>query len=251
MLLLDIETRPMLSYIWKLFDEQKGLSMLHTDSCILSWSAKWHGEKKIMYADQRKAKDVENEKEILKELWELMDSADVIIGHNSKKFDIKRLNARFIKHGLGRPSKYRQIDTLVECKKHFALTSNSLAYVAEYLDCKFQKLKHKKFPGFELWKECLAGNKAAWNEMELYNKQDVLTLEAVYDKLSPWIDTINFAVFNKGEHICSCGSKELIKKGLAATNSGLFQRYKCKSCGKPYQDKVNELTPEERKKLKR
>lgn len=251
-LLLDIETRPMLSYIWRLFDEQGGLPMLKTDTSILSWSAKWHGESKIMYSDQRNAKDLENEKEILKGIWKLLDEADVVIGHNSKKFDIKRLNARFLKHDLGRPSSYRQIDTLVEVKKHFALTSNSLEFVANYLNCKHKKLKRKKFPGFELWKECLAGNKEAWKEMEAYNKQDVLTLEAVYDKLKPWIDVINFSVFHEGEeNVCSCGSKEFKKNGIDTTNTGVFQRYRCKRCGKPSRSKENLLSKEKRKALRK
>lgn len=51
---------------------------------------------------------------------------------------------------------------------------------------KYKKLKHKKFPGHELWKECLKGNKEAWNEMRKYNIHDVLATEELYNVLKQW-----------------------------------------------------------------
>jgi len=250
-LFIDIETAPILGYVWGLFDQNVGLNQIHTDWHILSWAAKWRGEDKMHYMDQRKAKDLENEKVILEGIWKLLDEADIVVGHNSRRFDVKKLNARFLVHGMQPPSPFRQIDTLAISRKHFAMTSNKLEYLADKLGCKLKKLKTKEFPGFELWKQCLAKNQAAFKEMELYNKRDVDVVEEVYEKLIPWDNSINFSVFNKGEHICSCGSKDLIRKGTASNNSGLFIRYKCKSCGKPYQEKVNELTPEQRKNLKK
>lgn len=253
-LLLDIETSPMLSYVWALFSEQGGLPMLKKDWNILSWAAKWYGEDKIMQMDQRKAKNIEDEKAILKGMWKLLDEADIVITHNGDKFDLKKLNTRFVKFDLGKPSPYRSIDTLKIARKHFSFTSNKLEYLAEFLKCKFKKMKSKKFPGVTMWDQCLARNPEAWKEMEAYNKQDVLTLEAVYDKLKPWDKTINFSIFNAGNHICSCGSTELIKKGTtdySYTNHGYYQRYRCKSCGAPYTDKTNLLTPEQRKNMKK
>lgn len=255
-LLVDIETAPLLAYCWGLFDQNVGLNQIHTDWHLLSWAAKWHdpeGKKKYptMYMDQRNAKDLENEKVILEGIWKLLDEADIVVGHNSKRFDVKKLNARFIAHGMKPPSPYRQIDTLTIAKKHFAMTSNKLEYLAEKLGCKLKKMKTKKFIGFELWKECLAKNKEAFKEMELYNKRDVHVLEEVYNKLIPWDNSINFAVYNNGDHVCSCGSAHLIKKGITATNTGIFQRYKCKKCGKAFQDKINELSLEQRKAMKK
>lgn len=251
-LFIDIETKPLESYLWRLFDEQKGLPLLKADWSILSWSAKWYGESKIHYRDQRRAKDLENDKVMLQPLWKMMDEADIIIGHNSKKFDVRRLNARFLKHGMGQPSGYRQIDTLVEAKKHFDLTSNSLEYVASYLRCKFQKLTQRRFPGFELWRACLARNPKAWDEMAKYNQRDVLVLEEVYRKLSPWITTVNFGVFHGGNGpVCSCGSTRFVKRGAstAKTNGGVYQRYWCSACHKGFQSKQNLLTKEKRRSL--
>lgn len=249
-LLLDIETSPLITYTWGLYDQNIGLNQVKKESNILAWSAKWLDGKEMFYHDQENVKDMSNEKEILRKLWKLLDEADVVIGHNVRRFDLRRINGRFLKYELGRPSDYRIIDTLSICRKNFDLLSNKLEWVAEYLKCKNRKLTKRKFAGMSLWIECLDKNPEAWIEMEQYNKQDVIVLEEVYKKLRVWDDSINFSVYNEGKHMCSCGSCDLIKKGPTATNTGIFQRYKCKKCGKPFKTKVNELTAEQKKQLK-
>lgn len=253
-LVYDIETAPMLGYIWGLWDNNVSLNMLHSDWYILSWSAKWLGDKssKVMYMDQRNAKDIEDDKKILKGIWKLLDEADIVVTQNGKSFDEKKLNARFILNGMQPPSSYRHIDTKRIAKSKFAFTSNKLEYMTNKLCTKYKKLKHAKFSGFELWKQCLAGNLEAWKEMELYNRYDVLSLEELYMKMAPWDNTINFNVYNdKLTTVCKCGSKEFNKNGFKYTNSGKFQRYKCRQCGSETTDKKNLLTKEKKKSLKK
>jgi hypothetical protein len=149
------------------------------------------------------------------------------------------------------PSSYRQIDTLVIAKKYFAFTSNKLEYMADKINKKYKKLKHNKYSGFELWKECLKGNKDAWNEMEKYNKYDVLSLEELYTHLKPWDSSINFDVYHDEEgSICSCGSEEFKKNGFAYTSTGRYQRYACIDCGMEIKGKSNTLSIDKKKSLK-
>lgn len=245
-LLFDIETAPILAYVWGLFDQNVGLNQIQADWHVLSWCAKWLGEEEIFYEDQRKAKDLEDDSAILKKLWKLLDEADIVIGHNSKKFDTKKINARFIYHKMQPPSSFREIDTLSIARRRFAFTSNKLAHLAKFLECKSQKLTHQKYAGFELWSECLKKNKDAFKEMELYNKADVVTLEDVYIKLRPWDNSVNFSIFEK-DNICSCGSKSFFKNGYRFTNGGKFQRFKCRECGKDMIEKANLIDPTIRK----
>lgn len=239
-LLFDIETAPMLGYIWKLWDNNVSLNQLQNDWYILSWSAKWLGDDKILYMDQRNAKDIEDDKKILKELWKLLDEADIVVGQNSKSFDHKKVNARFILNGMKPPSTYRQIDTRLLARKHFGFTSNKLEYLSGKLCKDYKKSKHTKFSGFELWKECIAGNLNAWEEMEEYNKLDVLSLEELYLKLIPWDNSINFSIYGNGsDPVCSCGNKEFKKSGFYFTNSCKYQKYKCTKCGSEIRDKKN------------
>lgn len=253
-LVFDIETSPIEAYTWGIWDVNVPLNMIKEDWTVLSWSAKWLNEpaSKIMYQDQRNAKNVRDDKKLLKGIWELLDEADVVITQNGKKFDSKKLNARFIMNDMKPPTSYKHIDTLVLAKKHFAFTSNKLEYMSQHLNSKYKKLSHADFPGFALWAECLKGNQKAWKAMEKYNKYDVLSLEELYHKLAAWESTINFDAYTDDlSHTCSCGHKQFENKGYAYTSAGKFNRYKCKKCGKESRGKENLLVKEKRKSMRK
>jgi hypothetical protein len=253
-LIFDIETAPILGYVWGLWDNNLGLDQIKNDWFVLSWSAKWLGDppSKIMYSDQRKSKNIENDAKMLKQIWDLLNEADIVITQNGKRFDQKKLNARFILNGMKPPSSYKHIDTYQIAKKNFAFTSNKLEYMSDKLCTKYKKLKHAKFSGFGLWKECLAGNKEAWEEMEKYNKYDVLTLEELYYKLAPWDNSINFNLYHDDEDaICNCGVNDFTKRGFAYTSVGKFQRYVCNNCGAWSRGSVNLFSKEKRASILR
>jgi hypothetical protein len=254
-LIFDIETAPMLAYVWDLWDQNVGLNQIKQDWHILSWSAKWLQSEdrkivygphtKTMYMDQSREKNLTDDSNILKGIWNLLDEADIVITQNGVKFDSKKLNARFVMNGMQPPSSYRHIDTFQIAKRYFCFTSNKLEYMSDKLCVKYKKQTKRKYSGFELWKECLAGNKDAWREMQKYNKYDVLSLEELYHKLIPWDSTINFDVYREDlEVICKCGCKEFRKRGYFFTPTGKFQRYKCLKCGSETRSRKNLLSKE-------
>lgn len=250
-LLLDIETSPIEAYVWGLWENNVAINQIKKDWFVLSWAAKWLGNKEIIQMDQRDSKDVSNDKTLLTGIWHLLSKANIVVTQNGKKFDIPKLNARFIIHGLKPPSSFQHIDTRRLAKKHFGFTSNSLEYMAEALDLKHKKLKHKKFPGQELWTECLNGNQTAWKEMAKYNKYDVLTLEDLYKTLIPWDNTINFNVYyGDTGAVCTCGSKSFSFNGYSYTKTGKFQRYECKACGSELKARQNLIPKATLKTLK-
>lgn len=249
-LVLDIETAPILAYVWGLFDQNIGLNQIKQDWHLMSWAAKWLGENEVFYQDQRDAKKLEDDKKILKELWKLIDEADYVLGQNSRRFDLKKLNARFLAHGFPPPSSYRHIDTLVMAKKHFGFTSNKLAYMSENFNQKFKKLDHAKYSGFELWNECMKGNRSAWNEMKKYNVQDVRATEELALKFIPWEKSINFNSFSDHfDVVCSCGSISFKEIKVKHENSSRNRRFICNTCGKEHVSKENLLSKEKRKSL--
>lgn len=190
-LILDIETAPMLSYVWGLFDQNIPLNMIRRDWFILSWTAKWLHEDKVMYKDQRgkKGKSLENDKTLLTPLHKLMDEADIIIGQNSNAFDLKKLNSKFLEHNMGVPSPFKKIDTYLLAKRHFSLTSNKLEYMSKKFNKTYKKQDHEEFSGFKLWDECLKGNLKAWKSMEKYNNFDVLATEELFLRLAEFDKT--------------------------------------------------------------
>lgn len=252
-LILDIETSPLLSYTWDIWQQDISLGQIVKEWDILSWSAKWLQNPKtketygphntVMYMDQRNARKIEDNKKLLKGIWELMDQADIILTQNGKKFDVKKLNAKFILAGMQPPSSFKQIDTLVIAKKFFAFTSNKLEWMTKKLCSKNKKLDHKKFPGFTLWVECIKGNKEAWAEMEAYNKMDIISLEELFWVLQAWDSTINFNLYNDNTiNKCKCGSTTFIKKGFSFSAVGKYQRFRCKGCGAETKGRTNLLT---------
>ena len=253
-LVADIETSPVLAHVWQLWDQNVSLDQVKTDWHLLAWSAKWLGDppNKIMYMDQRKASDITNDSRILKGIWKLLDECDILLTQNGKSFDEKKLNARFIINGMQPPSSYKHVDTKLIAKKKFGFTSNSLAYMTDKLCTKYKKQSHARYPGFKLWLACMAGEKAAWAEMEKYNKYDVLSLEELYLKLRPWDNSINHNLYtDQAVTACNtCGSPELKKNGFAYTPSGKFQRYTCHTCRAEFRGRTNLFTAAKKKSLK-
>jgi hypothetical protein len=252
-LILDIETSPILVYVWDLWNQNIPLEMIVEDWSVLSWSAKWLGSKEVIYRDVSKQKNIKDDKKILEEIWQLLNEADVVIHQNGRRFDVPKLFARFVLNGLNPPSSFRQIDTLEIAKKHFKFTSNKLQYMTEQLCTKYVKSGHKKFPGNKLWIECLKGNPEAWAEMSQYNPMDILSLEELYlNHLRKWDRSINFNVYTNDDYdICSCGSTNFKKHGFVYSNLGQYQRWICKDCGRESVERENLLTKEKRKSLRK
>ena len=252
-LVFDIETAPMKQYIWSLWQKFNGLDMNISEWYCLSYAAKWFGEDEIFYQDLRGNVDSEDDTEILRGIHALLCEADIVITQNGNSFDIKKLNARFLLQGFDKPTPFKKIDTLLIAKKEFGFTSNKLEWMTDKINKKYKKLKHGKFAGFELWKQCLAENKEAWEEMEMYNKYDVLSLEELYINIRGWDSKhLNMNLFNDNEEMaCNvCGSTDLVKNGFARTNLSKFQQYKCNCCGKPdLRDRTNVLTKGKRESL--
>lgn len=249
-LIIDIECKPILAHVWRIFDENIGINQIKTDKSILSWAAKWKGEKEIFYEDLRGRKDIDNDKPILKNLRDLLDEAEIIIGHNVARFDLKNIRTRCLKHGMRRFNDHTICDTLTIAKRHYSFTSNKLDFIADFLGLG-GKRKSKKFQGFDLWRECMEGNLAAWKEMEEYNKHDVILTEQVYDRLSIYGKTYNHLIYLEAEDplICECGSDKLHSNGLRGNRQGVYRRLRCLDCGRNYRQKQNQVPTSQRKRF--
>lgn len=234
-LFLDIETAPLQSYHWGLWQQDIGLEQIGTEWSILSFAAKWLGEKKVHQGDtsRRGYLHVRDDRALLGEIWKLLDEADIVVAQNGKKFDVPKINARLLFAGFKPYSPIKIVDTLLVAKKHFEFTSNKLAWLSKHLS-RAPKLEHREFPGFALWSECLKGNPRAWRVMRRYNIRDVHSLEDVYLALRPWIEGHpNVAAYTDAhDPACpKCGSTSVVKWGNAFTQTGKYQRYRCSDCG--------------------
>lgn len=230
-LIWDIETSLMKVGIFQLRTDYVNPEAILEDWHIISGAWKWLGEDKVYSAVSRKGDD---DSIIVTKLANVLAKADVIIHHNGDKFDVKKLHTRMIRHDI-MPVYHKlvTVDTLKESKKHFAFSSNRLAYLARFLG-----VTEKVHSESDYWMREVKKDYSKLKEMVEYNKGDVVTLEEVYLKMRPYIDHPNM---NKGE-LCncpSCSSDNTVKRGFWTTRTGITkQTHQCKSCFKYFSTKV-------------
>lgn len=232
-LVFDIETAPIVAYVWDRHDQNIGINQIKSDWYVLGWAAKWLGDppSRVIYKDQRNAKNLADDRALLLPLWKLLDEADIVITQNGQNFDSPKLNARFIMHGMNPPSPYRHIDTYRIVRRVAKFTANSLEYLTDKLCVKYKKLLHKNFPGMELWKQCLAGNKKAWAEMKRYNIHDVLATEELYTKIRAWAPESmpNIHIGDKERKCRVCGHREFMhRRGTGYSQKRAYYKYQCR-----------------------
>jgi len=226
-LVLDIETAPILAYSWGLWNQNISIESIVEPTYMLCWAAKWVGQKHMTYRDY-------DDKDFLGTLWEMIDSADAVVTFNGINFDMKHINREFAEAGMEPPYRPQDIDLVRTVRKQFKFPSNKMDYVANRL------IGRKKIHvPYKLWLDCMNGIVSAWAQMKRYNKMDVTITEELYLFLRPWITNHpNHGLFvdDQENPICRrCGSDHVVRKGNqpATTNVRAYQRYKCMSCGAP------------------
>jgi hypothetical protein len=239
-LLFDIETAPMEVYVWAINYKQ---FIPHTNIIkdengeekswfVLSWAAKWLYDESvvsdIVTPDESISRD---DKRILESIWKLLDEADIVIAHNGDRFDIRKLNARFLDNDINPPSPFRTIDTLKIARREFAFVSNKQDYLTKHL-----KLEQKLETNFKLWVDCIHGDQKQLNKMEEYNRHDVMGLEQVYLKLRPYIKNHpNLGVLMDMDVCPNCGCEHLDEtEATYFTTANQFPVYRCQGCKTPY-----------------
>ena len=237
--------------LWGTWDQNISIPEITEDWAIISAAAKWLGNERMFYKDQRKAKDIRDDRELVAWLCALLDEADVVIGQNIRRFDMRKIRARAVALGLKPFKEPKVIDTMEMAKGVGAFTSNKLEYLSERLT-NTPKLKHANYPGKELWLALLRNEPAAWKECEAYNKRDVVATENVYLVLRPWAPRLpNLAQFYDDEHTrCPrCGSVNLQDYGTVTSNVSEYKQYVCTDCGGFSRSRFTINTKEKRRAL--
>jgi DNA polymerase elongation subunit (family B)/predicted RNA-binding Zn-ribbon protein involved in translation (DUF1610 family) len=224
-LLLDIETAPNTAHVWGLWNQNVSINQLMESSYVMCWAAKWLGKKEIMFDSI-----IENtHANMIKGIKKLLDECDAVIHYNGSKFDIPTLNKEFLLLGLTPPSPYKEIDLLRTSRSKFKFPSNKLDYVAQALKVGKKTAHH----GHDLWLQCMTKDKKAWAIMKKYNKNDVVILEKVYEKMLGWIKPHPNHNEYTDKTVCpSCGKDNLHKRGMTCNTKYVFQRYQCQNCGR-------------------
>lgn len=227
-LFLDIETFPNIGFCWGKW--QTDVIEFTKERCLATVAYKWQGSpvKCLSLPSYRGyCPGSYDDRKLCRDVWRLLDAADIVVAHNGDNFDIRVMNARFIINNMPPPAPYKTVDTKKAAKKVGMFNSNKLDDLGRIL-VNSRKLK----TDFSLWLGCIEGDRASWRKMERYNRQDVILLEKVYMRLRPWISNHPNLGTYRGDAICpKCGSGEIQWRGHAFTQTRKHRRFVCKKCG--------------------
>lgn len=227
-LFFDIETSIPKVYTYGLYDQNISIANVIEHPRMIAFTAKWLGKKKVYaFSEYHQSRT-----EMLKGLHELLDEADLVVGWNSKRFDVRWVNSEFMVDKMSPPSPYKQLDLMQETKRNARFLSNKLDYISERLlnDKKIEYNMAKMWIKVDNPETSEAERKKEWNAMMRYAKKDTALLEPLYLELLPWLRLPH--PVHQGDDKCrNCGSEDLEKRGLARTLNGVYQRFQCRSCG--------------------
>lgn len=223
-LTIDIETRPIEAWAWGIWNQNIAINQIKNPGALLCFAAKFRDERKVHFHSEWE----DGEKGVARKLHALLNQADAVCGWNSDKFDLRWINAQFLKHGMGKPSPYAKVDLMKSVKRQVALPSYKLDFVARWLGVGAKV----DTGGFELWLEVMKGDEKAQNLMRRYNINDTKMTEAVFDRLHErgWVLGLPNHSITDGDVCPNCGSDNLRREGTRDTKTRVYQRYQCRDC---------------------
>lgn len=232
--IFDIETSLDIIASYGLREQYHSTENIIQDWFMICVSWKWLGGSRIYDSSliddmKRYKKNPCDDYAVVKKLHDVLSGAEVMVGHNVANFDWKKFMARVIYHGLPPIDRPLAIDTLKEARKIAKFTSNKMSYLAKHL-----KIENKLHHAGDMWLRILRGEAAAVKEAVIYCRGDIVTTEALYLKLRPYMpQTINAGLWRADGIDCcpKCGSDHLVSDGNRTTSTGRYKRYKCQECG--------------------
>jgi len=241
-LMYDEEVSPTLQWAYGVW-QTNGLRT-EIEPFIICFSWRWYGETK-MYNERIKLNkgDVFNsvklqaaERTVIEKLWEVLDQADIVVGHNAAGFDNKIAMGAFIRHRMKPPSDFKTVDTLRIARSVARFNSNSLNNLCKLLGIgQKSDVKHS-----DVWYDYLNGSRKAAKQMVDYCNQDVDLLYTLYEKLRPFAKNHpNLNVYTGRGFACKkCQSTKLQRRGFAYSHTSVYQAYWCKDCGAWSKDRL-------------
>ena len=223
-LTLDIERLPGLARVWDQRTRFIPVSQWTQLPSLLSVSAKWYGTRTVeFYAAW------DDPEAMLEATWQLINSADILIGFNSKRFDLPHLQGAWLQAGMAPPSPSKHIDLFQIARSSFGFESKSLAHLCQRLGIEGKNWHYDPLVA----EAAMAGDERAQRRVRTYNSNDVRITERAYDRLLPWIGTHpHVKVTGTDVIVCPrCGSdkfERLDKPYLAVVME--YSAYRCQSC---------------------
>lgn len=171
------------------------------------------------------------DKRVVKKAAELLNSADIVVAHNGKRFDWKHVLGKMVYHGIDPIRKPYIIDTLLEAKKA-KFPSNALGNLADYLEIA-KKEKNQANIGKMVFGS-IDERISEIDKQTAYGLKDIQPMIEFYEKIRPYMETHPNIGAYTGILTCSCGSTDLHSRGERHLSGNRVKAmYRCRECSKP------------------
>jgi uncharacterized protein YprB with RNaseH-like and TPR domain len=116
-----------------------------------------------------------------------LEKSDIIVGWNSKRFDVPFLNGRLVYWNEYPMEKIKHIDLMYQAMYKLKLHSARLASVQAFLGLKDEKSEMKP----QIWMRAITGDKKAMDYIVDHCRKDVAVLDEAYTKLRHFVQVIH------------------------------------------------------------
>ena len=230
-LFYDIETTPLQAWVWRCGDQaiRHGQLVRGFDEYnIICIGYAWNdGKPADCLTWNIKHQDCT---QMIEDFDKLVKEADITIGKNSARFDVKHINTQRWLNKLPPFPDWTDCSNDVEqqMRKYFSLPSMSLDYISQKLG-----LGGKNDMELQDWVDIVTKKcPVAMNKMVTYCKKDVEDTRAVYDSIKDYIKPkFNMATFLRDDVCTNCGSHDIVKNGTRNLGKTRYQRYHCNAHG--------------------
>ena len=226
---IDIERFPRVVFEWSAkHGKFTPEIMVIQESRMISFAAKQLNGPVIFSSEFHHGRE-----KMLETLWHILNRATIVVGFNSRRFDVPHMDGELKDAGFPVYKPFKQIDLMQTVKSRFRYDHNGLKSVAVRWGLEEKKMDNE---GFELWRRCFNNDPEAWEIMKQYNMQDVRTCESAYLDVLPWltgsIPNLGLWINSSDGMVCpACGSSHVTEDGTASTGVSLFTAYRCDDCG--------------------
>jgi DNA polymerase elongation subunit (family B) len=260
-LTFDIETQRSIVEVYGLFkNDYIPIQRVKVPARILCYSARWYDGSGDFFGsawdDPEWFGDIDEYAqsqyvEMLLQLWNLLEEADVVVTWNGDRFDLQWVEAECARVGLGRPAPYKSVDLMKIQKRHFkaGIMSQKLDWSARYW-LGDSKVAHGSS---DLWDDIRYGDTIvraqACETMEEYCRHDTKLTEDLIWTYLPWTK-MNLALHRPDLdseilYCTHCGGHPIhpIDKKYTTT-AFAYQQYRCSKCKGVSKGKRSSITTE-------
>jgi uncharacterized protein YprB with RNaseH-like and TPR domain len=206
-----------------MYKENIGTQQVVEPGGIICVGYKWVGEREVeVLTEWELGSEV-----MLRRVHSLIESADLVVGKNSVRFDIPWIRTEFLKYGIGSMPPISHVDLEKVARYNFRFLSNKLDFICDYLGIG-HKVQHEGFP---LWRKVMEGNEVAQRKMKRYCAGDIRITERLYKKMRGYISDHPFMGDTPSDKCAVCGGPTE-GRGWRRTKAFMIQKVHClnKNC---------------------